>query len=95
MLTDDELLKELDIRFKANKKSLRELNKVMRELKVVNEKPMVIEINDNPNIDVGVEDEYYGDLAPLSCSRPLQRCDRHESDPPLHYVSLLLLMQTI
>jgi hypothetical protein len=23
---------------------------------------MVIEINDNPNIDFGVEDEYYGDL---------------------------------
>lgn len=38
MLTDDELLKELDIRFKANKKSLRELNKVMRELKNVNQK---------------------------------------------------------
>ncbi|MCF7560342.1 RimK family protein [Sabulilitoribacter multivorans] len=32
------------------------------DIKVVNEKPMVIEINDNPNIDFGVEDGYYGDL---------------------------------
>jgi glutathione synthase/RimK-type ligase-like ATP-grasp enzyme len=32
------------------------------DIKVVDEKPMVIEINDNPNIDFGVEDEYYGDL---------------------------------
>ncbi|MGB5419179.1 RimK family protein [Algibacter sp.] len=32
------------------------------DIKVVNEKPMVIEINDNPNIDFGVEDAYYGDL---------------------------------
>jgi len=32
------------------------------DIKVVNNKPMVIEINDNPNIDFGVEDEYYGDL---------------------------------
>lgn len=31
------------------------------DVKVVNGKPMVIEINDNPNIDAGVEDEYYGD----------------------------------
>ncbi|XMO86298.1 RimK family protein [Algibacter sp. AS12] len=31
------------------------------DIKVVNKKPMVIEINDNPNIDFGVEDEYYGD----------------------------------
>ncbi|UPS91892.1 RimK family protein [Bizionia sp. M204] len=31
------------------------------DIKVVNEKPMVIEINDNPNIDFGVEDRYYGD----------------------------------
>ena len=38
MLTDEQLLGELDIRFKANKKSLRELHKVMRELKEVNEK---------------------------------------------------------
>lgn len=38
MLSDDDLLKELDVRFKANKRSLRELNKVMKELKVVNEK---------------------------------------------------------
>ncbi|MCB0383743.1 MAG: RimK family protein [Psychroserpens sp.] len=32
------------------------------DIKVVNSKPMVIEINDNPNIDFGVEDRYYGDL---------------------------------
>ncbi|QNM85364.1 RimK family protein [Polaribacter pectinis] len=32
------------------------------DIKVVNNKPMVIEINDNPNIDFGVEDEYYGDV---------------------------------
>lgn len=32
------------------------------DIKVVDNKPMVIEINDNPNIDFGVEDAYYGDL---------------------------------
>ncbi|MBU2930189.1 RimK family protein [Winogradskyella psychrotolerans] len=32
------------------------------DIKVVNNKLMVIEINDNPNIDFGVEDAYYGDL---------------------------------
>ncbi|ANW95164.1 glutathione synthase [Wenyingzhuangia fucanilytica] len=32
------------------------------DIKVINNQPMVIEINDNPNIDVGVEDEYYGDV---------------------------------
>ena len=32
------------------------------DIKMVDEKPMVIEINDNPNIDFGVEDEFYGDL---------------------------------
>jgi glutathione synthase/RimK-type ligase-like ATP-grasp enzyme len=32
------------------------------DIKVVDNKPMVIEINDNPNIDFGVEDVYYGDL---------------------------------
>ena len=32
------------------------------DIKVVNNKPMVIEINDNPNIDFGVEDLHYGDL---------------------------------
>jgi len=31
------------------------------DIKVVNNIPMVIEINDNPNIDFGVEDLYYGD----------------------------------
>ncbi len=32
------------------------------DIKVVDNKPMVIEINDNPNIDFGVEDLHYGDL---------------------------------
>ncbi len=32
------------------------------DIKEVNGKPLVIEINDNPNIDAGVEDLYYGDL---------------------------------
>ena len=32
------------------------------DIKEVNGKPLVIEINDNPNIDFGVEDRYYGDL---------------------------------
>ncbi|TVZ28411.1 glutathione synthase/RimK-type ligase-like ATP-grasp enzyme [Gillisia sp. Hel_I_86] len=31
------------------------------DVKEVNGKPLVIEINDNPNIDAGVEDGYYGD----------------------------------
>jgi glutathione synthase/RimK-type ligase-like ATP-grasp enzyme len=32
------------------------------DIKVVDDKLMVIEINDNPNIDFGVEDVHYGDL---------------------------------
>ncbi|WP_299388179.1 RimK family protein [uncultured Lacinutrix sp.] len=32
------------------------------DIKVVDNKLMVIEINDNPNIDFGVEDAFYGDL---------------------------------
>lgn len=32
------------------------------DIKEVNNQAMVIEINDNPNIDFGVEDAYYGDL---------------------------------
>ncbi|MDX1761453.1 MAG: RimK family protein [Christiangramia sp.] len=31
------------------------------DIKEVNKKALVIEINDNPNIDAGVEDEFYGD----------------------------------
>ena len=31
------------------------------DIKEVNSKALVIEINDNPNIDAGVEDDYYGD----------------------------------
>ena len=32
------------------------------DIKVIDKVPMVIEINDNPNIDFGVEDLYYGDV---------------------------------
>lgn len=32
------------------------------DIKEVGGKPLVIEINDNPNIDAGVEDRFYGDL---------------------------------
>ncbi|PKA83732.1 glutathione synthase/RimK-type ligase-like ATP-grasp enzyme [Ulvibacter sp. MAR_2010_11] len=32
------------------------------DIKEVDGKPLVIEINDNPNIDFGVEDAFYGDL---------------------------------
>lgn len=32
------------------------------DIKEVNGQPLVIEINDNPNIDAGVEDGHYGDL---------------------------------
>ncbi len=31
------------------------------DVKEVNGNPLVIEINDNPNIDFGVEDRFYGD----------------------------------
>ncbi len=31
------------------------------DIKVIDNVPVVIEINDNPNIDFGVEDRYYGD----------------------------------
>ncbi len=36
------------------------------DIKEVNSKALVIEINDNPNIDAGVEDEYYGDKVYLN-----------------------------
>ncbi len=32
------------------------------DIKEVNGKPLVIEINDNPNMDAGVEDRFYGDI---------------------------------
>ncbi|AVR46320.1 RimK family alpha-L-glutamate ligase [Christiangramia fulva] len=35
------------------------------DIKVVKSKPLVIEINDNPNIDAGVEDAFYGDTVYL------------------------------
>jgi len=31
------------------------------DIKEIDDKALVIEINDNPNIDAGVEDAYYGD----------------------------------
>lgn len=47
------------------------------DLKEVNGKPVVIEINDNPNIDFGVEDGYYGDKIYQKIIRALkERIDR-------------------
>ena len=43
------------------------------DIKVVNNKPMVIEINDNPNIDFGVEDLYYGDAVYLEVLKALKK----------------------
>ena len=43
------------------------------DIKVVHDKLMVIEINDNPNIDFGVEDEYYGDLVYTEILSALQK----------------------
>jgi glutathione synthase/RimK-type ligase-like ATP-grasp enzyme len=49
------------------------------DIKVVNERPMVIEINDNPNIDFGVEDRHYGDLVYTKILTALKnRVDYHE-----------------
>ena len=50
----------IDIALKAAK--LMGLGLYGIDIKVVDGKLMVIEINDNPNIDFGVEDEHYGDL---------------------------------
>lgn len=47
------------------------------DLKEVNGSPIVIEINDNPNIDFGVEDGYYGDKIYLKIIRAFkERIDR-------------------
>ena len=43
------------------------------DIKVVDKKPMVIEINDNPNIDFGVEDEYYGDAVYIEVLNALKK----------------------
>jgi glutathione synthase/RimK-type ligase-like ATP-grasp enzyme len=43
------------------------------DIKVVDNKLMVIEINDNPNIDFGVEDNYYGDLVYTEILSALKR----------------------
>ena len=43
------------------------------DIKVINNKPMVIEINDNPNIDFGVEDLYYGDAVYIEILTALKK----------------------
>lgn len=43
------------------------------DIKVIDNKLMVIEINDNPNIDFGVEDDYYGDLVYTEILSALKR----------------------
>lgn len=49
------------------------------DVKEVNGKPLVIEINDNPNIDFGVEDRFYGDLVYNSILTALiNRIERRE-----------------
>ena len=49
----------IDMAIKASK--LMGLGLYGIDIKAIDGKLMVIEINDNPNIDFGVEDEYYGD----------------------------------
>lgn len=44
------------------------------DIKEVNGKFLVIEINDNLNIDFGVEDCYYGDLVYLKIIEVLLKC---------------------
>lgn len=49
------------------------------DVKEVNGKPLVIEINDNPNIDFGVEDRYYGDKVYLEILTALKnRLDKKQ-----------------
>lgn len=43
------------------------------DIKVVDERPMVIEINDNPNIDFGVEDRHYGDAVYIEILNALKK----------------------
>lgn len=43
------------------------------DIKVVDGKLMVIEINDNPNIDFGVEDAFYGDLVYIEILSALKK----------------------
>ncbi|MDN3492622.1 RimK family protein [Winogradskyella bathintestinalis] len=43
------------------------------DIKVVDDKLMVIEINDNPNIDFGVEDAHYGDLVYMEILSALKK----------------------
>lgn len=49
------------------------------DIKEVDGKPLVIEINDNPNIDFGIEDRYYGDQVYTSILTALKsRLERKE-----------------
>lgn len=49
------------------------------DVKEVNGKPLVIEINDNPNIDMGVEDRFYGDQVYINVLTAFKnRLDRKE-----------------
>ncbi len=49
------------------------------DVKEVDGKPLVIEINDNPNIDFGVEDRYYGDQVYINILTALKnRLERKE-----------------
>lgn len=43
------------------------------DIKAVNNKPMVIKFNDNPNIDFGVEDLHYGDLIYIKILNALKK----------------------
>ena len=50
------------------------------DIKVIDNVPMVIEINDNPNIDFGVEDRYYGDAVYIEVLNAFKkRLESHEN----------------
>ncbi len=59
MAIEDVPKKILDVALKSAKLMGKGLYGI--DVKEVNGKPLVIEINDNPNIDFGVEDGFYGD----------------------------------
>ena len=59
MAIEDVPKKVLDVALKSAK--LMGMGLYGIDVKEVNGKPLVIEINDNPNIDFGVEDGFYGD----------------------------------
>ncbi len=50
------------------------------DIKVIDNVAMVIEINDNPNIDFGVEDSYYGDVVYIEVLNAFKkRLESHEN----------------